>query len=206
MRYPFLKKAYDEAEGIPKVDTLEMEKDIMLTESWDYELKKKQSEIRMKKLKNLDIEDSDEENASENLRIKMEFIDKLKENQKAIDKSTSEFLTQAEINKKNFKETEIMNADGSIKNPKPIKEKVEWVERQECEELQETLKKNSSDWLEKVKGDMKEGEQILNLSPFSKKEESEGELADTGLYVLKDGKLVKGEGRKREEVMFSNWY
>lgn len=72
--------------------------------------------------------------------------------------------------------------------------------------MQETLKKNSSDWLEKIKGDMKEGEQILNLSPFSKKEETEGELADTGLYVLKDGKLVKGEGRKREEVMFSNWY
>lgn len=31
-------------------------------------------------------------------------------------------------------------------------------------------------------------------------------LHEAGTYVMRDGKLVKGEGRKREEVMFSNWY
>ena len=201
-----MKKAYDEAEGIPKVDNTELEKEIMMSETWDYNLKKKQAELRLKKLKQHDIEDSDEENESENLKIKTEFISKLKESTKALDKAASEFLEEAEKNKENMKETEYINADGSVKNPPPINPNVKWIEREENPDLIETLRKNNEEWLQKMKNELKEGDEVLNLSPFNVKDGNGGELNDSGVYVLKDGKLVKGEGRKREEVMFSNWY
>jgi len=60
-----------------------------------------------------------------------------------------------------------------------------------------------------MKQNMKEGDEIVNLEPFSdknvKRDDEEG-IQGPGTYVMKDGKLVKGEGRKKEEVMFSNWY
>ena len=45
-----------------------------------------------------------------------------------------------------------------------------------------------------------------NLKEVNKKEESEEGLKETGTYVLRDGKLVKGKGEKREQATYSNWY
>ena len=66
-------------------------------------------------------------------------------------------------------------------------------------------------WIKGMKDNMEEGDKIYNLEPFYNQEDrenqdEEGGLQGAGIYIMKDGKLVKGEGRKREEVMFSNWY
>jgi hypothetical protein len=37
-------------------------------------------------------------------------------------------------------------------------------------------------------------------------EKKEGLHQGSGTYVLRDGKLVKGEAEKREKATYSNWY
>lgn len=44
-----------------------------------------------------------------------------------------------------------------------------------------------------------------NLSLKPREEEKSG-IDGSGTYVLRNGKLVKGEGEKREKAQFSNWY
>jgi len=210
VKYPFLKKAYDEAEGIIKEDTVEQEKDILLSTSRDYELRKKETELKIKKIKAYEMEDSDEEQGSKNLQIKLEFIEKLKEMQKAIDKHTDELQADLPNLKANLKETEFINKDGTIKNQKPLKEKVEWVEREDNKELKELFEKNQQDWMKKFEGNLKEGQTVIKMNSVSsplnpssslnpadkEKANDESGLDESGTYVLRNGKLVKGEGRK----------
>lgn len=108
----------------------------------------------------------------------------------------------------NFKGNEFVNSDGSIKTQPKLKEE-EWVEREEDEELKKIYADANDKWLESITKDMKEGESIVSLSPFHEEVEEKPEesgIQGAGVYTMKNGKLVKGEGRKREEVMFSNWY
>ena len=35
---------------------------------------------------------------------------------------------------------------------------------------------------------------------------NEGGISEAGTYVLRNGKLVKGTGKVREQATFSNWY
>jgi len=114
---------------------------------------------------------------------------------------------------KNIKETKYMNADGTIKNPKPLKEKLEYVEREDDDELIQQMKQNDDDFMKAYISTLKEGDELINTEPFhdtshheNNEDPSKEGLQGPGVYVLKNGKLVKGEGRKREEVMFSNWY
>ena len=38
------------------------------------------------------------------------------------------------------------------------------------------------------------------------KKEEEGGITDSGTYILRDGKLVKGKAERREQATYSNWY
>jgi hypothetical protein len=98
---------------------------------------------------------------------------------------------------------------GQLNNQPKLKDKEEWVEREEDEELKKIYEEANEKWMESVTKNMKEGDSIVSVSPFHEEVEddpNESGIKGAGVYVMKDGKLVKGEGRKREEVMFSNWY
>jgi len=47
---------------------------------------------------------------------------------------------------------------------------------------------------------------LHKLNQVESKEEEEGGIKGTGTYILRNGKLVEGEGAKREQATFSNWY
>jgi hypothetical protein len=135
--------------------------------------------------------------------------------QEVIDKSTEELGEYAKKAMANFKGDEFRNPDGSFKNPPPLKEETTWVERAEDEEVKQHLEASDKEWFGRLRSSLKEGEDFTNFEPFSDDSqykqhpefvEQSGGIQGSGTYVLRDGKLVKGEGRKREEVMFSNWY
>eukprot|EP00343_Euplotes_focardii_P003861 CAMPEP_0205815010 /NCGR_PEP_ID=MMETSP0205-20121125/20449_1 /ASSEMBLY_ACC=CAM_ASM_000278 /TAXON_ID=36767 /ORGANISM="Euplotes focardii, Strain TN1" /LENGTH=190 /DNA_ID=CAMNT_0053100231 /DNA_START=403 /DNA_END=972 /DNA_ORIENTATION=+ len=134
----------------------------------------------------------------------------MKSMQKSIDNVTDEFAENTRKVMNNFQGNEFLNSDGSIRNQPKLKAEEKWVEREENEELKEYFKKADEEWMDKIKESMGEGDSFTNLNPFSKEKESDKNdqegIQGSGTYVMKKGKLVKGEGRKREEVMFSNWY
>lgn len=74
LKYPTLKQLYDQADT-QKVDLQSEEKDIYSEKNF-YELKKKQAELKLKKLQALENATEDDENEEQNRRIKSEFIGK----------------------------------------------------------------------------------------------------------------------------------
>ena len=101
-------------------------------------------------------------------------------------------------------------------------EKLEYCEREEDEELKALFEKEKERFntlTESLHGDI-DGEIDMDLhgnisfrQPGEKGGQFEPPSADpdsgmttSGTYVLRDGKLVQGQGEKREAVTHSNWY
>jgi hypothetical protein len=77
LKYPSLKPVYDQAEGYKFDKVPEQEKDIF-SESNEYELRKKQAELRLKKLQNYEVNNPDDDVLEEdNTQLKKDFIRKL---------------------------------------------------------------------------------------------------------------------------------
>mmetsp|Transcript_4943 Transcript_4943/g.4725 ORF Transcript_4943/g.4725 Transcript_4943/m.4725 type:complete len:284 (-) Transcript_4943:214-1065(-) len=210
MKYPNLKQAYDQAEGRIEED-LDQQQRELYSQTQSYDSRRKQAELRQKRFQQHSVyeEEEDDHFRYQNEKKKKEFIEELKANQAFLDKTTAELGEHSKKVMANLKETEFLTADGQIKNQPPLKEKETWVEREANEELEEFFKKADEEWLESVTKDMPEGATLKNLEPFFKDDSNKKEvhgIKGPGTYVMKNGKLVKGEGRKREEVMFSNWY
>mmetsp|Transcript_17608 Transcript_17608/g.16837 ORF Transcript_17608/g.16837 Transcript_17608/m.16837 type:complete len:100 (+) Transcript_17608:645-944(+) len=51
-----------------------------------------------------------------------------------------------------------------------------------------------------------DGEIFMDMQGNLSFKDTEGGLKESGTYVLRDGKLVRGEGEKREMAQYSNWY
>ena len=117
------------------------------------------------------------------------------------------FQKEMEDKEEFFKEDE-ENIKKLMETIPKFKDKLEYVEREENVEMETELEKQHEKFMKYVMSDLKEGDQIHNFIPFHKdvKSDKENSITESGVYVLKDGKLVKGEGRKKEEVLFSNWY
>lgn len=212
LKYPELKKAYDGADILSNVNSSSEEEKQFLTEKDDYALRKKAAEFKMKKLQNYELFGTEDEKGEDSLAQKQKEIDSLRKMAESIDKATDEFSTHSKKYSAQIKQNETKLKEMLDKLPK-FKEKNEFVEREENTELQEQFKENQKKWEEHVAThDMKEGDKIYNFSPFSGPDsglEDNSEqtgIQGPGVYVLRNGKLVKGEGQKREEVMFSNWY
>lgn len=214
LKFPHLKPMYDEADVMqnftPDPDS---EKKFFNTND-DLEVKQRQAQFKLRKLQNYEIdqaehafEDKDEDNLETSTsKPFFEQIEEFKKISQSLDKSTEEFKEYVDKNIETFKKSQAYLDEEMSKIPK-LKEKVEWVEREENEELKQAYDEGEKNFQKFIAGNMKEGESALSFSPFSKKEEtSKDNFTEPGVYVLKDGKLVKGEGRKKEEVMFSNWY
>jgi len=207
VKYPELKKIYDGADVQSNFMPDPEEEKKFFTEKEDYDLRVKQAELKMKKLQNYEIFDSDDEKEEENNEKKLKEIERLKAISAAIDKATEELGKAYEKNKVEIEKYQKELMDKFKSMPK-VKEKEEYVNREKDENLEKLFEENQKKWEEMIIKNLKEGEKIEHINPFqvdSKDDGKEG-LRDSGTYVLKDGKLIKGEGEKREEVMFSNWY
>ena len=77
LKYPSLKHVYDQAEGY-KFDKLPEEEKEIFSESNEYDLRKKQAELRLKKLQNYEVNNPDDDVIEEdNTQLKKDFIRRL---------------------------------------------------------------------------------------------------------------------------------
>lgn len=87
---------------------------------------------------------------------------------------------------------------------------LKYVEREEDLELKAMFEESQSRLfnLEKVMEGKVDGELSVDLHGNMERVErtQEGGIKEAGTYVLRNGKLVPGEGMVREQATFSNWY
>lgn len=124
-----------------------------------------------------------------------------------IDQFTDEVVKALEGQKAFDKEYEKSGKSEQFRN-------IEYVEREEDPEIKEIFEKENrrfqnlaKDLYGKIDGelDMDLHGNITHRAKGQKQGEVDG-LTDSGTYILRDGKLVKGKAEVREQASFSNWY
>lgn len=142
--------------------------------------------------------DSDEE--EKNLKIKKALGKSFQDMIPEIDKNAEEMTAAL----KKFEQS----GYNPFQNLPPVKEKIEFVDREKADpEILKRFEYESAEFESKWQETKeKYGKQVTVNFDNQPDIESQSSIKEAGSYVIRDGKLVPGEAKVREEAAFKNWY